>query len=49
MLPMLATVCLLFEALASALYAASRNLLAIALLDAAWLAFVTAAIMPVRF
>ena len=49
MLPTLAAVCLLFEALASALYAASRNLLAIALLDAAWLAFVTAAVMPVRF
>jgi len=49
MLPTLAVVFLLFEALASALYAASRNLLAIALLDAAWLAFVTAAVMPVRF
>jgi dienelactone hydrolase len=49
MLPMLAAVSLLFEALASACYATSRNLLAIALLDAAWLAFVIAAIMPVRF
>ncbi len=49
MLPTLAAVYLLFEVLASALYAASRNLLAIALLDAAWLAFVTAAVMPVRF
>jgi dienelactone hydrolase len=49
MLPTLAAVYLLFEVLASAIYAASRNLLAIALLDAAWLAFVTAAVMPVRF
>jgi hypothetical protein len=49
MLPTLAVVYLLFEVLASALYAVSRNLLAIALLDAAWLAFVTAAVMPVRF
>jgi dienelactone hydrolase len=49
MLPTLAAVSLLFEVLASALYAASRNLLAIALLDAAWLAFVMAAVMPVRF
>jgi len=49
MLPTLAAVYLLFEVLASALYATSRNLLAIALLDAAWLAFVTAAVMPVRF
>jgi dienelactone hydrolase len=49
MLPTLAAVYLIFEVLASAVYAVSRNLLAIALLDAAWLAFVTAAVMPVRF
>jgi hypothetical protein len=34
--------------LAAALYATSRNVLAVALVDAAWLALVTAAIMPVR-
>jgi hypothetical protein len=49
MLPTLAVVYLLFEVLAGFVYAVSRNLLTIALLDAAWLAFVTAAVMPVRF
>jgi hypothetical protein len=48
MLPSLAGVGLLFEVFAASLYAASRNLLAIALVDAAWLAMVTAAVMPVR-
>jgi len=37
------------ELLAAGVYAGSRNLLAIALLDAGWLAMVAAAIMPVRF
>jgi dienelactone hydrolase len=48
MLPSLAGVGLLFEVFAAALYAASRNVLAIALVDAAWLAMVAAAVMPVR-
>jgi dienelactone hydrolase len=39
----------LMELLAAGVYAGSRNLLAIALLDAGWLAMVAAAIMPVRF
>ena len=48
---MLAPLCGVFamlELLAAFAYARSRNLLAIALLDAAWLAAVTAALMPVR-
>jgi hypothetical protein len=48
MLPSLAGVGLLFEVFAAALYATSRNVLAIALVDAAWLALVAAAVMPVR-
>ncbi len=48
MLPALAFVCLQFEVLAAAIYAGSRNLLALSLIDAAWLAMVTAAIMPIR-
>ena len=48
MLPALAFVCIQFEVLAAAIYAGSRNLLAIGILDAAWLAMVTAAIMPIR-
>jgi dienelactone hydrolase len=48
MLPALASVSLLFEVFASSVYAASRNLLAIAVVDAAWLAIVAAAIMPIR-
>jgi hypothetical protein len=49
MLPTLAVVCLLFEVLAISLYAASRNHLAIATIDASWLALVLAAVMPIRF
>jgi dienelactone hydrolase len=48
MLPSLAGVGALFEVLAASIYAASRNVLAIALIDAAWLALVAAAVMPVR-
>lgn len=49
MVPPLAGVSLLTEVLASSLYATSRNLLVIAVVDAAWLALVVAAIMPIRF
>ncbi len=49
LVPPLAGVSLLIEILAASLYAASRNLLAIALVDAAWLALVVAALMPTRF
>ena len=48
LLPALAAVSLLLEVFASSLYAASRNLLAIAVVDAAWFALVVAAILPVR-
>ena len=48
MLPALTAVFVLVEVLASALYASSRNLLAIGVIDAAWLAIVCAAIMPIR-
>ncbi len=48
MLPPLCGVFALMELLAALAYAGSRNLLAIALLDAGWLAAVVAAIMPVR-
>jgi dienelactone hydrolase len=48
MLPALALVFVLVEILASSFYLASRNLLAIGLIDAAWLGLVVAAIMPVR-
>jgi dienelactone hydrolase len=48
MLPALAAIALVFELLAAGLYARSRNLLAIAVIDAAWLAMVTAAIFPIR-
>lgn len=47
-LPTLALVWLLVEPLATAIYATSRNLLVIALIDAAWLASMTATAMPVR-
>jgi hypothetical protein len=48
MIPALAVVFVLVEILASSFYLASRNLLAIALIDATWLALIVAAIMPVR-
>jgi dienelactone hydrolase len=48
MIPALALVFVLVEILASSFYLASRNLLAIGLIDAAWLGLVVAAIMPVR-
>jgi dienelactone hydrolase len=44
----LALLALMAELLATSIYAASRNLGAIALIDAAWLAFVVASSMPVR-
>ncbi len=48
MLPALVLVFVLMEILAASLYAASRNLAAIALIDAFWLALVIASIMPLR-
>ena len=48
MLPALAIVFVLVEITASSFYLASRNLLAIGLVDAAWLALIVAAIMPIR-
>jgi hypothetical protein len=48
MLPALCGVFALMELLAAFAYARSRNLLAIALLDAGWLAAVAAALMPLR-
>jgi hypothetical protein len=36
------------EILASSFYLESRNLLAIGLIDAAWLGLIVAAIMPIR-
>ncbi len=48
MLPALTVMSIVFEVFATALYAGSRNLLAIALVDAGWLALVCAAIMPMR-
>jgi dienelactone hydrolase len=48
MLPALVGVFVLSEVLATSVYVASRNLLAIATIDAAWLALIVAAIMPVR-
>jgi dienelactone hydrolase len=48
MLPLLFALFAALELLAAGVYAGSRNLLAIALLDAGWLAAVAAAVMPVR-
>lgn len=48
MLPALAGVSLVFELFAAPLYASSGNLVAVALVDAAWLAIVVSAIVPVR-
>jgi hypothetical protein len=48
MLPGLVLVFLQAELVATPLYAVSRNLAAIAFLDATWLAFVVASSMPVR-
>ena len=39
---------MLVELLAASLYASSRNLLAIAIIDAACLALILAAVMPIR-
>jgi hypothetical protein len=48
MLPALVLVFVMIEIVAASVYVASRNLLAIALLDAGWIAWVVAAIMPIR-
>ncbi len=48
MLPSFVIVFALFEVLAGFLYASSRNLLAISLIDAGWLALIIAAIFPIR-
>jgi dienelactone hydrolase len=48
MLPALVLVFLGMELLALGLYATSRNVLAIALVDSAWLCIVIAAVMPIR-
>lgn len=48
MLPALALVFVLIEVLDASIYLVSRNLLTIAVLDAAWIALIIAAIMPVR-
>jgi dienelactone hydrolase len=48
MVPGFAVVFLLVEILASSFYLASRNLLAIGLIDAAWLGLLVAATMPIR-
>jgi hypothetical protein len=38
----------LFELLAASIYATSRNVSVVALIDAAWLGLIVAATMPVR-
>jgi hypothetical protein len=48
MLPALVLTFVLFELLAASIYATSRNVAVIALIDAAWLALIVAAAMPVR-
>ena len=48
MLPALVLTFVLFELLAVSIYATSRNVAVIALIDAAWLALIVAAAMPVR-
>jgi hypothetical protein len=48
MLPPLALVFCFIEVLAASIYATSRNVAAIALIDAAWVALIVAAAMPIR-
>jgi dienelactone hydrolase len=48
MLPALALAFCFIELLAASIYAASRNVAAIALIDAAWVALIVAAVTPVR-
>jgi hypothetical protein len=48
MLPALALAFCFIELLAASIYATSRNVAAIALIDAAWVALIVAAAMPVR-
>jgi dienelactone hydrolase len=45
----LAGVSVMIEVLAAAIHASSRNLVAIAVMDAGWLALLVAALMPIRF
>jgi len=47
MLPVLALLFVLFEVLASAVYAASRNYVVPALVEAGWLAWILAAVLPI--
>ena len=47
MLPVLALLFVLFEVLASAVYAASRNTVVPALVESAWLAWIFAAVLPI--
>ena len=48
MLPFLALAFCIIELLVAAIYTASRNIAAIAVIDAAWVALIIAATMPVR-
>ena len=48
MLPALTVAFALFELLAASIYATSRNVSVVALIDAAWLGLIVAATMPVR-
>jgi len=48
MLPALAVAFVLFELLAASIYATSRNVPVVALIDAAWLGLIVAVAMPVR-
>jgi hypothetical protein len=48
MLPSLVLTFALLELLLAGIYAASRNLAAISLIDSAWLALIVAAVMPIR-
>ncbi len=48
MLPILGGLFVLFELLAASIYQACGNIVAIALVEAAWLAFIAAATLPIR-
>ncbi len=48
MLPAFALIFVLLEVVAASIYAQSRNLAAISLIDAGWVALIVAAIMPIR-
>ncbi len=49
MLPILAAIFLLFEIVAAAIHATGANLVALAVLEAAWFAWVTGTAMPMRW